>query len=197
MCSRPVPGPERSLARRCAPRSPGPVSPSPPWWVLSAATGTIGRPPSLRGLRGRPRPALPGRHGQAGNLPRGLGCGSWHAARLTYLGGSIPEGLPPHALRALRKLGAATVLAWRHSCGHGVDGVGALAGDDEPVLRLLRGAAPRGEWDHAGTASVATGNSRTRRSSGHIDQSPPLGPAPSSRPSVLPSCLTNTGTSRA
>ena len=35
------------------------------------------------------------------------------------------------------------------------------------------------------------GNSRTRRSAGHLAMSPPLGPAPSSRPRTEPSCFTN------
>src|ERR1019366_1503251 len=50
-----------------------------------------------------------------------------------------------------------------------------------------------GEDDHAGTCSAARGNSRTRRSSGQAPQSPPLMPAPISRPRTVPSCLQKNG----
>ena len=57
-------------------------------------------------------------------------------------------------------------------------------------------AAPCGGYvvAHAVTGATVSGKSRTQRSAGQASQSPPLMPAPSSRPRVAPSCLQKTGT---
>src|ERR1019366_7546990 len=60
-------------------------------------------------------------------------------------------------------------------------------GGRQPLRAVLGGVVA-----HAGITSAAAGNSLTIRSAGQRSQSPPLEPAPSFRPSTLPSCLTNT-----
>src|SRR5262249_43829196 len=108
---------------------------------------------------------------QAGVSRRGPGCRSGSCRRPAGTGGVVPV-----ARVAGRPAGNLAPLV--------------PAGDR---VQARGDGAHRGGGDldaHAGTASAVRGNSRTRRSSGQSDQSPPLSRAPWAWAQRLPSCLT-------